>query len=61
MKKAISDLKVGKAAGHDILINELYIKAMDILTPKLVCLFITVFQSIFFSNIVVRGNYYTNT
>ena len=48
VKKAISDLKVGKAAGHDILINELYIKAMDILTPKIVCLFNTVFQSVFF-------------
>ena len=49
VKKAISDLKVGKAAGHDILINELYNYAMDIFTPKLVCLFNTVFQSVFFS------------
>ena len=48
VKNAISDLKVWKAAGHDILINELYINAMDILTPKLVCLFNTVFQSVFF-------------
>ena len=47
VKNAISDLKVWKAAGHDILINELYINAMEILTPKLVCLFNTVFQSVF--------------
>ena len=61
MKKAIYDLKVGKkAAGHDILINELYINAMDILTPKIVCLFNTV-SKCFFPNIVVKGNYYTNT
>ena len=41
----ISDLKLGKAAGLDILINEIYIYACDNLPTKLTCLFDNVFNS----------------
>ena len=45
VEKAIKDLKTGKAAGHDLLINELYIYAVEQLTPKLCCLFNAIFKS----------------
>ena len=43
--KAVSELKCGKAAGNDLLINELYICADAILLPKLTCLFNVIFKS----------------
>ena len=48
VEKAIKDLKCGKAAGHDMLINEIYIYACETLAPKLTCLFNIVFNSGYF-------------
>lgn len=54
-KRAIAELKSGKAAGHDLLINELYVCACELLAPKLTCLFNNVFQSGFFPKIWSDG------
>ena len=43
VKNAIRELKTGKAAGHDLIINELYINASEVLAPVLTCLFNNVF------------------
>ena len=47
----MSELRYGKAAGHDLLINELYINVYpcEALTPKLSCLFNRVFCFVFSS------------
>ena len=55
VKHAITELKGGKAAGADLLINELYICGQDILIPKLKCLFDAVFKSSFFPDIWKKG------
>ena len=39
VKNTIRELKTGKAAGHDLIINELYINASEVLAPVLTCVF----------------------
>ena len=39
MHKSIKELKCGKSAGPDLLLNELYVFNLDILLSKLTCLF----------------------
>ena len=43
--KSIKELKCGKSAGPDLLLNELYVFSLDILLSKLTCLFNAVFRS----------------
>ena len=43
------ELKTDKAAGHDLVIIELYINAPEVLAPLLTCLFNDVFSKWFFS------------
>lgn len=55
IRKAINELKSGKAAGHDLLINELYIHACESMAPMLTCLFNNVFSSGLFPRQWVDG------
>ena len=55
VKNAIRELKTGKAAGHDLIINELYINASEVLAPVLTCLFNNVFQNGYFPSIWTNG------
>ena len=48
VKNAIREIKTGKAAGHDLNINELYINASEVLAPVLTCLFNNVFTMVIF-------------
>ena len=45
ISKAIRDLKLGKAAGHDGILNEYLKNATDILMPLLIKLFNIIFES----------------
>ena len=45
ISKAIRDLKLGKAAGHDEILNEYFKNAKDILLPLLVKLFNIIFET----------------
>ena len=49
VKKAIRELKTVEAACHNLIINELYINASEVLAPVLTCLFINVFSKWLFS------------
>ena len=55
VKNVIRELKTGKAAGHDLIINELYINASEVLAPVLTCLFNNVFQYVYFPSIWTNG------
>ena len=55
VKNAIRELKTGKAAGHDLIILELYINASEVLAPVLTCLFNNVFQNGYFPSIWTNG------
>ena len=45
IRKSIRDLKLGKAAGHDEILNEYFKNANDILLPLLVKLFNIIFET----------------
>ena len=48
VRTAIKQLKAGKAAGHDLLLNEIYMKACDVLVPILTKLFRKILKEKFF-------------
>ena len=55
VKNAIRELKTGKAAGHDLIINGIYINAFEVLAPVLTCLLIMFFKMVIFFSVWTNG------